>query len=323
LKYLKSKSQGFTIVELLIVIVIIGILATISIVTYNGVQKGAIDKTVLSDIDNVAGELTRYSTKNFGVYGSAVVWYSPSGTNTNINFAPTSGNIIDVVTNQSDYCIRAYNPNAATYKTLATAANKESTAGACTSLTASRLAQGNITNMVNNPSVEAGVIVPNTGYYSPPAVIDSSTAAYGASSIHATTNSTTNPQGMMWQASSASGNTQYTCSLSLKGTNGSVVVVAGRALDTSGNYIGEGYGAKNVTLSASWQRVSVSFTSPANTGIIYIQFHLTSALSGIDLWSDGAMCVTGTSTYNYADGSSSGWIWNGGANNSSSIGPAL
>jgi prepilin-type N-terminal cleavage/methylation domain-containing protein len=36
---IKSKQQGFTIVELLIVIVVIGILAAITIVAYNGIQN--------------------------------------------------------------------------------------------------------------------------------------------------------------------------------------------------------------------------------------------------------------------------------------------
>jgi len=40
----KNKKSGFTIVELLIVIVVIGILATITIVSYNGIQSKA--KTV-------------------------------------------------------------------------------------------------------------------------------------------------------------------------------------------------------------------------------------------------------------------------------------
>lgn len=40
---LKSKNAGFTIVELLIVIVVIGILAAITIVAFNGVQNRAKD----------------------------------------------------------------------------------------------------------------------------------------------------------------------------------------------------------------------------------------------------------------------------------------
>lgn len=40
-----KQNSGFTIVELLIVIVVIGILAAITIVAYNGVQQRARDMT--------------------------------------------------------------------------------------------------------------------------------------------------------------------------------------------------------------------------------------------------------------------------------------
>lgn len=45
-----SKSKGFTIVELLIVIVVLGILAAITVVAYNGVQNRANDATLKSDL---------------------------------------------------------------------------------------------------------------------------------------------------------------------------------------------------------------------------------------------------------------------------------
>lgn len=45
-----SGSNGFTIVELLIVIVIIGILAAITIVAYNGIQSRARESTVKADL---------------------------------------------------------------------------------------------------------------------------------------------------------------------------------------------------------------------------------------------------------------------------------
>ena len=48
---------GFTIVELLIVIVIIGILAAITIVAYNGIQGRANDTAVRNDLTNFAKKL--------------------------------------------------------------------------------------------------------------------------------------------------------------------------------------------------------------------------------------------------------------------------
>lgn len=49
----KNTIQGFTIVELLIVIVVIAILAAITIVSYNGIQNRAYDTTVQSDLNTL------------------------------------------------------------------------------------------------------------------------------------------------------------------------------------------------------------------------------------------------------------------------------
>ena len=50
---LKNKSKGFTIVELLIVIVVIGILATLVIVTFTGIQQKARNSQRQTDINAV------------------------------------------------------------------------------------------------------------------------------------------------------------------------------------------------------------------------------------------------------------------------------
>lgn len=55
-----KKQKGFTIVELLIVIVVIAILATISVVAYNGVQDRAHDTAVKSDLSNFAKKIMLY-----------------------------------------------------------------------------------------------------------------------------------------------------------------------------------------------------------------------------------------------------------------------
>ena len=65
----KHHQYGFTIVELLIVIVIIGILAAISIVAYNSVIGKANDSAVQQDLANIAKKLELYRIKQ-GEYPS-------------------------------------------------------------------------------------------------------------------------------------------------------------------------------------------------------------------------------------------------------------
>lgn len=57
---IKSAQKGFTIVELLIVIVIIGILAAIVIVAYNGITNSAKEAAAENDLANIAKKLEIY-----------------------------------------------------------------------------------------------------------------------------------------------------------------------------------------------------------------------------------------------------------------------
>lgn len=57
------KKQGFTIVELLVIIVVIGILSTISVFAYNGVQAKARDTDRISDLQGIADAIKLYRTK--------------------------------------------------------------------------------------------------------------------------------------------------------------------------------------------------------------------------------------------------------------------
>lgn len=78
---MKRLAKGFTIVELLIVIVVIAILAAITIVAYNGVQARARDSKRASDISYIEKAIRAYNTLNDGVpltYGASA--YTTGGT---------------------------------------------------------------------------------------------------------------------------------------------------------------------------------------------------------------------------------------------------
>jgi prepilin-type N-terminal cleavage/methylation domain-containing protein len=70
-------SFGFTVVELLVVIVVIGILATISIVAYTGVNSKAVAASIQSDLSNNSRLLNLYNT-DYGSYPTALSSNCPS-----------------------------------------------------------------------------------------------------------------------------------------------------------------------------------------------------------------------------------------------------
>lgn len=89
---MKKSKSGFTIVELLIVIVVIAILAAITIVAYNGIQQRARNTQVISGVNTYVKALQSYKVLNSSYpatssclgagYPSDTCWSGTNGTKT-------------------------------------------------------------------------------------------------------------------------------------------------------------------------------------------------------------------------------------------------
>lgn len=77
---IKKKQTGFTIVELLIVIVVIGILAAITIVAYNGVQDRARQQKMQSDLTALEKAISAARINENKVIGAITSNYGTGGT---------------------------------------------------------------------------------------------------------------------------------------------------------------------------------------------------------------------------------------------------
>ena len=99
---IKVRQSGFTIVELLIVIVVIAILATISIVAFNGVQERARVSAVSSALSQSAKKLTLWQVEHSGQFPATLADAGISDTS-NVQYQYTSDNS----TSPATYCLTA------------------------------------------------------------------------------------------------------------------------------------------------------------------------------------------------------------------------
>ena len=121
------KKSGFTIVELLVVIVVIGILAAITIVSYTGITQKAIAATLRSDLKNASTQLEIDKTLN-ETYPATV-----GAANGGSGLAKSNNTVYQYTSTGTAYCLTAVSGMTAYY---ISSDNSVPTEGVCTGHTA-------------------------------------------------------------------------------------------------------------------------------------------------------------------------------------------
>jgi prepilin-type N-terminal cleavage/methylation domain-containing protein len=306
-----QNKSGFTIVELLIVIVVIAVLAAISIVAYTGVQQKTRTSAVSSALSQANKKLATYMVENNS--------YPPDLTTININDTSSMSYQYSVnnSANPATYCITATNGNIS-YK--ASSASTTPTSGGCAGHGTGGVAA--VTNLSTNPSFETNLGGGYSSYNSAP-LATLTTGCYLGSRCASVDTSAGANRGIIYQLPTAqAAGSSFVYSAYIKGTPGQVVVISARPTDGAGTYLGEGAGGFTHTLTSTWTRIATQPVAlPANATRPGFQIRANTG-DPSPFQVDAVMITQGNSLYNYADGNSLNWVWNGGSENSASTGPA-
>ncbi len=339
---MRKRNTGFTLVELLIVIVVIAILAAISVVAYRGVASNAQAAAIKANLAQASTKLELYRVDNNGNYPpdqTTLLTLLKSDPTTTLTYGANN------TTNPATYCLTA---TQGTQQFSISSTTNTPSDSAC------------VVNLARDPAATANLNVPGTLGWLPQWF-----GSGGAGTTTLVTGAIDGPAGLStyirktWTtapAVSGSGATGFGyCNYSRSGTDttsgmpvsaGAVYTISSYLRssksftgdwhnemawrDSTGAVVGTFFvGPITATLLANtWTRISTTMTAPAGavriTGVVTPSMSPTSAWAvGDTLDGTGLMVTQGSTLYNYADGSSPGWAWTGTPNASSSIGPAL
>jgi prepilin-type N-terminal cleavage/methylation domain-containing protein len=317
----KQNLKGFTIVELLIVIVVIGILAAITIVAYNGVQQRAKAAAVSTDLAGAAKQLAIFEV-DAGSYPATL-----ADVNGGQGIKASAGTTYQYSSTGTTYCVTATN-GTMSYKISNTATNP--TQGGCAGHGVGGVAA--ITNLVRNPVAATGtsdwVTTASTGGTSTGSrLTGQATPLPGVSTAYRIT--LTGTPASWWRVQNSSNipvtaGRQYTASGWVRPSVavGTYVIIIWQ--NSAGSTIQENASTATTHAVNTWERRSVTATAPA--GAVSVRLQLGSPGGGVinaTLDGTGMLFEDSATLNNFADGNSPDWVWNGTANLSSSTGPPV
>lgn len=302
------RKSGFTIVELLIVIVVIAILAAITIVAYNGISNRAKSSSASSAVQQATKKILTYATANAEQYPATLADAGVVDGSTTFQYR---------VNNASDpktFCITATTQNVSFY-----GSNSQTTptAGACPGHGANGAI--GITNLHTNPRVLFNTGLANQTPANGTTALVSGAGPEGQQVFRVTTTQSGQLR-VQFKSGSIPANSgdQYNYSLYARAS----APVSGVNFEVQNDNIWVKYPVQSLT--TSWTRLSgVVQVASGATSMVNAQVLTDGGVpSGFTIDITKFQITSGPTLYGYGDGSYPGWIWNGTTNNSTSSGPA-
>jgi prepilin-type N-terminal cleavage/methylation domain-containing protein len=313
----KQKQPGFTIVELLIVIVVIGILAAITIVAYNGIQQRARVSSATSALTQVVKKIKVWQVDNPDATPGALSDVGISNGN-GVVYGYTPGT-------SGSYCVTA-SAGVTSYKV--DTSSSSSTApqqGICSGHTA----EGYTTNLSVNPSLEANIVGwgPNWGTSANGTVQRMTDGGQSQTAYYRMSWSATPTVG--WGGATAptvpvSGGKTYKASVWVRISRAQTIYLFMRPNTWSADP--DLYGVQTSVPANTWTRLTGTYTTTSGATSFSPKIERTGSgtwQSGDVLDVDALMITEGQGNYSYADGETPGWVWSGAQHNSTSTGPTL
>lgn len=311
---------GFTIVELLIVVVVIAILAAITIVAYNGIQNRTKASATQTTVAQAAKKIAAYAVTNNETFPSDKTAFL-----TATSLSDSNGVTYDYYasTDGKNYCVSATraDDSSGKFSYASTSRLGSSVPGRCT------------LNYARTPSPVGGV-GPWTGYN-----------GAGGSTPSFTADALDGRSAYRWTTSAAGFAGSTTVGLEYTG-NGiavpasatiapSIMVRASKAgtyrimqffLTSGGTNLGDIYGPSQAVTANTWTELmnAAPLTVPATADRMSIRAQYLSGSTWVSGdWIEVTKVSTSAAQYAYGDALADGWFWMGAANSSASVGPAI
>lgn len=303
--------RGFTIVELLIVIVVIAILAAITMVAYNGVTQQARTSTVQSAASQARQKIATFSVSNAEQYPETLTALGLSSSS-DISYTYEANNYVSPKT----FCFSATSGTVSYRVTQATLSPEE---GYCA-----------VTNLAPNPSLETNATdySVESGDGGVATAARQTSGGYSGSAYYRAT-WTTGSTGNSRVTYAISGVTpgSYCISLWVRSSVGGSLGIGVLALNGS-SFLSYHGSTTNTTVTANtWARLYNCFTASNSAtnrfGLRIDSPSFGNAATGLVMDVDAVMLTRGDTLYTYADGASAGWSWADTSHASTSSGPAL